>query len=309
MAALNMTDEQMRAALKELEQATYNHDQWAEMLYGTLICRLTPDQRDTGTDAHRLCRFGQWYYNAGDTALARHPGFMEIGLEHERMHQYAASLLRACASAAPISLKDYERFVSALKRVRLEIATVQRELEGELFNLDPLTGAPSRMGMLAKLREQHEFVKRHVHACTIAMMDIDNFKSVNDTYGHAVGDQVLIAIARHVMSHLRPYDMVFRYGGEEFLLILPDADLTTGHGLVDRTREQLAALSHGASGKEPFHVTVSMGLALLNSNVSVEEAVDWADRALYVAKASGRNRVVDWDASMNALSSAATSPS
>jgi diguanylate cyclase len=300
MAMPNMPSEQMRVTLKELEQALYNHDQWAEMLHTTLICRLTPDQRDIHRDAHRLCRFGQWYtkYKAS-SALAHHPGFTEIGIEHERMHQYAASLLRATSDGTPISIQDYERFTNALKRLRLEIATVERELEEAIYNLDPLTGTTSRLGMLTKLREEQEFVKRKVRPCTIAMMDLDHFKVVNDTYGHLVGDKVLIAFARYITAHLRPYDKVFRYGGEEFLICMPATDLRDGLALAERLRTELATLRQEADGKEPFYVTVSFGVTLLDPDLRVEASIDRADKALYVAKAQGRNRAIQWAASMN----------
>ncbi len=295
----NMPSEQMRAALKELEQAVYNHDQWAEMLYGTLICRLPPDQRDINPEAHRVCRFGQWYHRAeSSTALGDHSGFADIGIEHERMHRCAANLLRASAAGAPISIKDYERFVSALKRLRLEIATVQRELEEAIYNLDPLTGTPGRVGMLTKLREELELVKRNARPCAIAMMDLDRFKSINDTYGHSVGDRVLTGSARYVMTHLRPYDKIFRYGGEEFLICLPDTDLQTGLDLIDRLRSELAALLHEVDGRPPLHATVSFGLAVLDPDIRVEAAIDRADKALYAAKAAGRNRALAWAPSM-----------
>ncbi|MEJ2379074.1 MAG: diguanylate cyclase [Pseudolabrys sp.] len=299
MAIRSISDEQIRAALKELEQASYNHDQWAETLYGTLICHLTPDERDTSCDSHQQCRFGQWYYKSGVAALNNYPGFAEIGLEHERMHQYAASLLRASIDGVPISIKDYERFVTALKRLHLEIATVQRDLESSLFNLDPLTSTPSRVGMLPRLREQQEFVRRN-HSCTIAMMDLDRFKSINDKYGHLVGDKVLVGIARYIMAHLRPYDRVFRYGGEEFLLCLSDTDLATGHDIIDGLREELASLTFDGNGLGPFTVTVSFGATLLDADAPVEQSIDRADKALYVAKTTGRNRVVTWDQSMAA---------
>jgi diguanylate cyclase (GGDEF)-like protein len=299
MSIPNIPEEKMRKALMELEQAAHNHDQWAEMLYGTLICRLPPDERDISEDAHRICRFGQWYHRSGIDTLAGHPGLEEIGREHERMHQYARSLLRSAADGVPISIDDYERFISALKRMRLEIDTVRREVEDALYNLDPLTGAPSRVGMLTKLREQREFVKRSVHSCVIAMMDLDHFKSVNDDYGHLVGDKVLVAFARYISAHLRPYDKIFRYGGEEFLLCLPDTDLHTGSEIVDRLREELGSLTHDVEGSGPIRVTVSFGLALLDPDVSVEETIDRADKALYAAKAHGRNATAVWDASMS----------
>jgi diguanylate cyclase len=298
MAIPNIPSEQMRTALKHLEQAVYNHEQWAEMLYGTLICRLAPDQRDISGDAHRLCRFGQWYYKSGNVELERHPGFAEIGFDHERMHQYAGTLLLSSVDGVPISIGDYERFVTAMKRLRLEVATLQRELEDALYNLDPLTGTPSRIGMLTKLREQHELVVRKVHACTVAMIDLDNFKAINDTYGHAVGDKVLTGVARYIMAHLRPYDKVFRYGGEEFLICLPDTDLEAGRNIIDRLREELGSLPYEANGNGIFHVTVSFGVTLLDPDLPVEQSIDRADKALYVAKASGRNRAITWDASM-----------
>ncbi len=300
MPVPNIPSEQMRTALKALEQAIYNHDQWTEMVHGTLICRMPPDDRDLAVDAHRQCRFGQWFHGFGMAMLAGYPGIEAIGVEHRHLHEYAATLLRAAASGEPITLQEYERFVSALKRLRLEIATVQHELKDALFNLDPLTGTPSRIGMLTKLREQQEFVKRKVHACTIAMIDLDRFKTVNDTYGHGVGDKVLIGFAHHIMAHLRPYDRLFRYGGEEFLLCLPDTDLEAGRDIVNRLREGLAALPFSAEGKGPFNVTASFGVTLLDPDVPVEQSIERADKALFAAKARGRNRAVLWDASMTA---------
>ncbi len=294
----NFSSDLMRTALAELDQALFNHGQWCDGLYSTLICRLPPDQRDLEADAHRKCRFGQWYYGPGSMHLHAHPGFEEIAIEHQRMHQYAATLLSAAASQVPISLQDYERFDSALNRMRLEITTLKRDLEDGLYNLDPLTGAASRIGMLTKLREEREFVKRNAHSCCVAMMDLDNFKKVNDTHGHAIGDRVLVGFAHYVLTHLRPYDKLFRYGGEEFLLCAKDTDLVTGRAMIERLREESSSIPHEANGTGSVHVTVSVGLTLLDPDVSVEESVDRADKALYQAKLGGRNQTDVWDPSM-----------
>jgi diguanylate cyclase len=179
------------------------------------------------------------------------------------------------------------------------ITTLQREFEGALHNLDPLTGIPSRAAMLTKLREQHELVKRKVNACVVAMIDLDHFKDVNDKYGHLVGDKVLITVAQYIASHLRPYDMIFRYGGEEFLICLPDTDVQTGSGIMNRLRDDLGSLSQEQNGGGIFHVAVSVGLTALDPNEPIELSIDRADRALYVAKASGRNRSIVWDASID----------
>jgi diguanylate cyclase (GGDEF)-like protein len=134
------------------------------------------------------------------------------------------------------------------------------------------------------------------------MMDIDHFKNINDTYGHAMGDRVLGTLVRQLKTELRPYDMLFRYGGEEFLICMPSTDLKNASDTIDRLRQSLAAVTFegcGEGGEAPsFHVTVSFGLTLLAPDVSVETSIERADKALYAAKATGRNRASVWDASM-----------
>ena len=121
--------------------------------------------------------------------------------------------------------------------------------------------------------------------------------TVNDTYGHQAGDRVLVACAQYVMQHLRPYDKVFRYGGEEFVLALQNASSEVALATVNHLREGLA--------KMPIHhddiligVTASFGVAPLDSDNSVEQSLGHADQALYAAKSAGRNRVEIWKATV-----------
>ena len=294
-----LSPEDMRRALTELDQALFNHEQWCEGLNRTLICGIAPDDRDLLDDAHCKCRFGQWLYGPGAAKLTGHPGFAEIEATHMRMHQGAQALLAASSRHDPIAIDEYERFVMALKQMRLEVATTKHELEDAIYNLDPLTGVASRIGMLTKLREQQALVKRKVQFSCIAMLDIDHFKAVNDTYGHTTGDRALVAFARHATSHLRPYDLFFRYGGEEFLLCVANAELRTGNEVVERLRVGLAELPIARDGGGTFTITVSAGLTLIDPDVTVEQSIERADRALYAAKAAGRNRIVTWDPSMS----------
>jgi diguanylate cyclase (GGDEF)-like protein len=129
-------------------------------------------------------------------------------------------------------------------------------------------------------------------------MDLDHFKAVNDTYGHLAGDRALAAAVHYVMEHLRPYDRVFRYGGEEFLVAMQNTDLQTGHAVIDRLREGLAGVVLAHDGARPIVVTASFGITLLDPDVSVEESIDRADKAMYAAKTDGRNRTRVWDPSM-----------
>ncbi|MHB1230857.1 MAG: diguanylate cyclase [Halothiobacillus sp.] len=289
---------EIQSVLLQLDQAIYNHTQWYNSITRTLICRLPHDLRDEAKDAHRQCRLGQWYYGAAPDILRAHPGFIAIGAEHKNMHRLAAQLLQTAASGATISSLDYDSFVNVLERLRLQIYTLKHELEEELYNLDPLTGANNRIGMLTQLREQQEMVKRRVQSCCIVMMDIDHFKAVNDTYGHVVGDMVLAASARNVMEHLRPYDKLFRYGGEEFLICMQNTDAVAGYEVVERIRLGLAANRIDYGGKKPLQITMSFGVTMLDADVSVEQSIEHADKAMYAAKIAGRNCTRIWDASM-----------
>jgi diguanylate cyclase (GGDEF)-like protein len=295
---INVEQNEAQAILSQLDQAIYNHGQWFDSITRTLICRLPHDQRDVASDAHRQCRLGQWYYGSAPDKLRGHPGFVALETEHRNMHQLAANLLRTAASGAAISSLDFDSFANALERLRLQLRTLKRELEDALYNLDSLTGANSRIGMLTKLREQQELVKRRVQPCCIAMMDMDHFKAVNDRYGHMAGDRVLATSARSVLEHLRPYDKLFRYGGEEFLICLQNTDATTGHEIAERLRQSLAATAIEHDGKATLHVTASFGLASLEPDISVEQSIERADKAMYAAKNAGRNCTRIWDPSM-----------
>ncbi|WP_067733309.1 diguanylate cyclase [Novosphingobium naphthalenivorans] len=284
----------MRTALTQLDQALTNHEEWSEEIVRALICHVPLDSRDTDPEAHMHCRFGQWYYGDGARVLHEHPGFTEIAVEHQQVHELAAALLQTSAHSGPPSPDEFERFATVLKRMRLEVLTMKRELEDALSNLDPLTGAENRTSMLPHLREQLRLVRCDIHACAIGMLDIDNFKSVNDEHGHCAGDKVLKAFARLAAANILPQERFFRFGGEEFLLCMPGADITKGTAILEKIRTEFAAATFQCEDHAPFHVTVSAGLTMLAPDVSVETSIDRADKALYAAKAAGRNRTQVW---------------
>lgn len=293
-----MSKDEMTSAVAALDQALYVHEKWSESVYCSLICQLAPDERDLADNPHLRCPFGQWYYAQQDSNLSKHPGFVAVEFEHVQLHRLAAMLLTASHGGSTISVRDYESFVSAMTRMRTEIISLRHEIVDGLTNLDPLTGATSRIGMLTKLRTQQELVKRELQSCTIAMMDLDHFKDVNDNHGHQAGDSVLVETVHWVLKNLRPYDELFRYGGEEFLLCEPETDLDAGHETIERLRTGIAALPITVNDGPPLRLTASFGITLLDQDVPVEESIARADRALYRAKAAGRNQTHIWDPSL-----------
>ena len=128
--------------------------------------------------------------------------------------------------------------------------------------------------------------------CALMMVDVDHFKGVNDRHGHAAGDAVLTATARCLQAHVRPYDRIYRYGGEEFLVTMLQASLDDAVEMAERLRVSVAAQEIQTLPAGPaLRVTASFGVAALTADSPVEESIDNADKALYQAKSAGRNQV------------------
>ncbi|WP_019217507.1 diguanylate cyclase [Legionella tunisiensis] len=199
------------------------------------------------------------------------------------------------AATGNISPINYDLFNSALEHLQLEITTLKGELESLLYNRDALTGAISQLGILPILREQQELAKRQGQNCCIAMVDLDHFSEINEQHGRYIGDKVLAAIAHYLIDNLRPYDRVFRYGGEEFLLCIPCTELAPGQKVVERLQKGLATITIDAGQQESIRVTVSIGLALLDPHLPIEQCIDHSKHAMNAAKAAGRNCVKSWD--------------
>ena len=163
-----------------------------------------------------------------------------------------------------------------------------------LAHTDPLTGLRNRLGLAADLEHLHNVSERYGRNYCLAMCDIDFFKAYNDTYGHPAGDQALRTVAAVLTEQVRKGDRVYRYGGEEFLVLLPEQDLAGAGTAMERIRERLHALAVEHRGAGPDSVlTLSVGLAASHPDrrVPSNEVLAEADTALYEAKAAGRNRV------------------
>ena len=170
------------------------------------------------------------------------------------------------------------------KSLQEELVEQTRRLERHLYE-DALTRVYNRRFILTQLAAHMSAARRHGRPLALAVVDVDGFKALNDTYGHAAGDQVLVAVARALREGTRAEDAVGRVGGEEFLVLLPDTDAKAAAQAAERMRAAVAAVE----GPEP--VSASVGWATAGAEESPEDAVKRADEALYEAKAAGRNRV------------------
>jgi diguanylate cyclase (GGDEF)-like protein len=176
---------------------------------------------------------------------------------------------------------------AALEEKNAALTEANRRIT-ELSRTDPMTGVFNRRYFDEALATEIGRARRKGAALSAVMVDLDHFKSVNDRYGHGVGDAVLIAAAAALKACNRPYDIVARYGGEEFVLLLPDTALADGAECAERLRGAVAAL---AVAGYPHTITASLGVATLAAGEEGDALLGRADRALYRAKESGRNRV------------------
>lgn len=279
--------------LQKLGSAQSKHRQWIQGIMRYLVCNgsVPLSEPEVAHDAHHHCDFGKWYYGEHPRSLQCDPLFIAIEPLHREMHEAATLLLRQKQSHQPIESTAFDQFANKVDWFSEATDNLRDELSQQVYSLDPLTGALNRAAMDAHLSSLMQLVRREMMKACIVMFDIDHFKQLNDKYGHSVGDQALCNLVQQLKRHLRPFDKLFRYGGEEFLLALGNTDLATAAVIAERMRAEVSELSMVVNDQE-IPLNVSAGVAALNAGESVEHSVKRADKALYKAKQSGRNRIV-----------------
>ena len=271
-------------------------------------------------------RLAQGYHESEIDQLlctVRIPAWPLIAAEYPNDGRAAAAalaFLQHCVDEALFELSDfYESTAQQQAEAHLaEMEAINRRLE-DISVRDGLTGLYNRRYFADRLKQEFDRVVRHHHPMALLMFDIDHFKLVNDTHGHQAGDEVLRGLARVLVNKTRTTDIVCRYGGEEFVAMLPDTPLESAQMLAERLREIVAhtslrqtgatsvtsaaptptidptAVVPSANGSEDrLHCTVSIGVASFDGTGATdpEQLVAAADAALYAAKDGGRNRVV-----------------
>lgn len=208
-----------------------------------------------------------------------------------QMHDMARQMTAQAAKGDRIDPDTYKTFMEVVEGYNAQGRQLELMLHKTLAETDPLTGLVNRRGMTRELRREWVRAARTGAPFCIAIADIDHFKCINDTHGHSVGDAVLCAVSSFFTRRLRPYDTVFRYGGEEFVFALPNATSEQALRVLERLRLLTARLPIRISPALRLTVSISIGLARTSPHDSPEETLDAADQALYQAKSSGRNRV------------------
>jgi diguanylate cyclase (GGDEF)-like protein len=228
-----------------------------------------------------------WCYPAVVAAFAMLP-ITAAGVSTAMMLAWAAVMLHRIAGAEVALQFTVTLLCEAIALVAIlnMVATMRRTL-GEQVITDPLTGAFNRRHLETCLVTAIERRKRTDESASLLLLDVDHFKSINDTWGHAAGDEVLIGIVQTLRGRLRPLDSVFRLGGEEFAVLLSGAGLRQAVVVAEALRRRIA----GASLLTGRGVSVSVGVSELHTSQSPAVWMAAADAAVYRAKQNGRNRV------------------
>jgi diguanylate cyclase (GGDEF)-like protein len=185
------------------------------------------------------------------------------------------------------------RVASGVRILKLEEQLMQARQQMEILAMrDGLTSLLNRRAIEEYAESEFNITERKKHPLSIIMLDIDHFKKVNDRFGHKAGDYALQQVAKILKEDLRSYDRVGRWGGEEFMLILPDTDLDDAVVVAERIRVKIGEMKITLESGETFSIHISLGVACVSVHgSSLSKLIDSADHAMYQAKQAGRNRV------------------
>jgi diguanylate cyclase len=294
--------------VRRLAPALQAHGVWIQRIHTLLICRLPPEDTDLDAQTQAQTALGLWLADENNEFIRRHPDYAAAVERHRDVHARARTLCGAVASGRPIAAEEYRGFAESIARLDRSLEALVKELWDLLRHTDPLTGIATRYAMLPRLREEHRRVRRTGLTCSVCMVDLDHFKSINDTFGHHAGDTVLEAVSAYLVHNLRRYDQVCRYGGEEFVLMLPNTEPDQAVPIVDRLRRGLAELDIALDDGRPVRVTASIGISSLMADRPIAASIERADRAMYAAKRDGRNRVRMWQPENGSENGAANRP-
>lgn len=193
-------------------------------------------------------------------------------------------------------LNEHQAYLEEqVKKRTAELEEAKDRLD-RMSRTDELTGLPNRRDMREKINDEINRSTRLNREFCLLFADIDKFKHVNDTYGHNCGDLVLKTVSSTIRQLLRKYDFIARWGGEEFLTILPETDLKGAQVVAERFRKKVESLKIIYGGQR-IPVTITLGVALYDHRLGMDRSIQLADQALYYGKEHGRNQVVTWDPS------------
>lgn len=296
--ALISANKRRRKSLADLtEQSIITHYESHLIWLTQLALRIKEGKKEDFPELnHCLCTFGKWVENDARAILQNNSKYNGLKSIHKNLHLLAQKIYKILDS------QEYHILINYLEKCELislgigtELALLDNIIINEKITKDSLTGALSRYGLKRIFQTHYELALATSNSFILALCDLDNFKIVNDTYGHVAGDRMLQLFVEVVKKNIRNSDVIIRYGGEEFVIMLPSIHKDKGFSVMQKIREDFAASVLDFEGTK-IQATVSIGMMEIEPTYRFEKSfiddyVVQVDQKLYHAKEHGRNRV------------------
>jgi len=242
------------------------------------------------SNLHHHHEIGSWFSSLKGTTVEQSKEFLDFDNLRNDLYEMAETISASYRETEKINVDYYEKFLIKNDLFFEYLWKLADEAISSQYQFDHLTQLLNRQAFQTILEHELSRVKRESSSCCLILIDLDDFKQVNDEYGHIVGDDVLRQFSQITKEYIRTSDYAARYGGEEFLLCLPNTKLRLAVGVVSRIREAIELLSFKSLPN--LKVTISAGVSLLNDDI--KGSIERADKAMYSAKSKGKNRVVTY---------------
>ncbi len=284
----------VQLTLAQLDAAIIGHGKWLTEWNIRIICGIPVEEKYIAENAYKESYFGRWYYDEHASFICHDPAFTAIEELHRRVHSGMRDIVLKIKRGETVSRDEYEAFIEYEASFTEVLVDLRDGLYKLQLSFDYLTGALNRQAFFHLLEQEYSRVTRFNEPGCVVLLDIDHFKDINDRYGHAAGDITLTTIASFLIQHMRTYDSICRYGGEEFLICMPKTTVGIAYNIIDRIRAALSRKKIAVSNDTHITVSASFGIASLSADEALPDTIEHADRALYMAKSGGRNRVEVW---------------
>lgn len=279
--------------IAELDAAVEAHMNWTRRIVRCAVLRSTPGEDVLDLQAHTLCRFGSWFMaNRSHFEMLDAPSAARVEVVHQTMHDAIRSICNDIMTGRTGRETDLDAFELSQSELLGLLATFKTLILSSAVRRDPLTQLPLRYGIENDFILYQKEARRNRTLLYVVIIDVDNFKPINDTYGHPVGDQVLRQLADTLKHTLRGDEPLYRYGGEEFLWLLKCKSATAARQSARRVLATVGTTPVLIDDQEVLRLTVTLGLALAGEQEDLASAIKRADLALYEGKREGRNRFV-----------------
>ena len=292
---LKLFNEDFKFIIQTLDDGLLEHSKCLKELHQSLLCGLPISDVYFFKDGYRQCEFGKWYFSQTSQYLSNNEHFALINELHRSMHDNSRVLALKVKLGDTITKDDYDKFMDKERDLSKLLLKLRDEFLETMFKIDCLTGVPTREPFFEILKQEISRAGRTSQSGFITMVDLDHLKDINDSYGHLTGDTVLKESANYLSSHLRPYDSICRYGGDEFLICLPHTTLDMAREIVGRLQVGFSSHLIAIDDENGINVTASFGVTSLVSETSINAIIERVDEALYMAKRYGGNQIRLWE--------------